>query len=64
MNSCYLLYNFAFNDIHAVIFALKYDEYSGTLQAFSALTLLAGRQEGHQPVKNLSGARCRLAYAS
>jgi len=40
-------------------------------RAFSALTLLVGRQEGH-PVKNrvvgywrgyLSGARCRLAYS-
>ena len=39
--------------------------------AFSALTLLVGRQEGHPAVKNrvvgwwhgyLSGARCRLAY--
>jgi len=39
--------------------------------AFSALTLLVGRQEGHLPVKNwvvgcwhgyLSWARCRLAY--
>jgi len=40
--------------------------------AFSALTLLVGRQEGHPARKNwevgcwcdyLSGARCRLAYA-
>ena len=39
--------------------------------AFSALTLLAGRQEGHPACKNrvvgcwcgyLSGVRCRLAY--
>jgi len=41
--------------------------------AFSALTLLVGRQEGHQACKKtewwgagmvfyLSGARCRLAY--
>jgi len=39
--------------------------------AFSALTLLAGQQEGHPACKNrvvgcwrgyLSGARCRLAY--
>ena len=39
--------------------------------AFSALTLLVGRQEGHPACKNrvvgcwrgyLSGARCRLAY--
>jgi len=39
--------------------------------AFSALTLLVGRQEGHPASKNrvvgcwrgyLSGARCRLAY--
>ena len=38
--------------------------------AFSALMLLAGRQEGHPACKNLSGgvlawfsgARCRLAY--
>jgi len=39
--------------------------------AFSALTLLVGRQEGHPGCKNrvvgcwrgyLSGARCRLAY--
>ena len=41
------------------------------LVAFSALTLLIGRQEGHPACKNwvvvcwcgyLSGARCRLAY--
>jgi len=41
------------------------------LRAFSALTLLVGRQEGHQACKKLSGrcwcgylsgARCRLAY--
>ena len=41
------------------------------LGAFSALTLLVGRQEGHPACKNrvvgywrgyLSGARCRLAY--
>ena len=40
--------------------------------AFSALTLLVGRQEGHPACKNrlvgcwrgyLSGARCRLAYS-
>jgi len=39
--------------------------------AFSALTLLVGRQEGHPAYKNrvvgcwrgyLSGVRCRLAY--
>jgi len=30
--------------------------------AFSALTLLVGRQEGHPAGKKLSGARCRLAY--
>jgi len=43
----------------------------GTIVAFSALTLLVGRQEGHPACKNrvvgcwrgyLSGARCRLAY--
>ena len=42
-----------------------------TKSAFSALTLLVGRQEGHPACKNrvvgywrgnLSGARCRLAY--
>jgi len=40
------------------------------LSAFSALTLLVGRQEGHPACKKLSGgvlawlsgARCRLAY--
>ena len=41
------------------------------LYAFSALTLLVGRQEGHPACKKLSsgvlawylsGARCRLAY--
>jgi len=41
------------------------------LYAFSALTLLVGRQEGHAPSKKLSGgvlawylsgARCRSAY--
>ena len=48
-------------------------EFVLCLCAFSALTLLVGRQEGHplRPVKNwvlgywhgyLSGARCRLAY--
>ena len=40
-------------------------------RAFSALTLLVGRQEGHPACKNrvvgywrghLSGVRCRLAY--
>jgi len=39
--------------------------------AFSALTLLVGRQEGHPACKNLSGGmlawlsgmRCRLAYS-
>ena len=45
--------------------------YSLTLLAFSALTLLVGRQEGHPACKKLvvgcwrgylSGARCRLAY--
>ena len=45
-------------------------EYSRQL-AFSALTLLVGRQEGHPACKKLSGwcwhgclsgARCRLAY--
>ena len=30
--------------------------------AFSALTLLVARQEGHPACKKLSGARCRLAY--
>jgi len=39
--------------------------------AFSALTLLVGRQEGHPPLKKLSGGllawylsgvRCRFAY--
>jgi len=44
------------------------------LYAFSALTLLVGRQEGHPACKKngvvgywhgyLSGARCRLAYVS
>ena len=44
-----------------------------TTRAFSALTLLVGRQEGHPACKKnwvvrcwrgyLSGARCRLAYA-
>ena len=43
------------------------------LIAFSALTLLVGRQEGHPACKKLSGgvlawylsgARCRLAYGS
>ena len=40
------------------------------LHAFSALTLLVGRQEWHPPVKTvvggwhgyLSGVRCRFAY--
>ena len=45
--------------------------YSDIRCAFSALTLLVGRQEGHQACKKwvvgcwrgyLSGARCRLAY--
>jgi len=42
------------------------------VSAFSALTLLVGRQEGHPACKKqsggvlawLSGARCRLAYGS
>ena len=46
-------------------------QFSFTLCAFSALTLLVGRQEGHPACKKLSGgywhgylsgARCRLAY--
>ena len=45
--------------------------YATLLHAFSALTLLVGRQEGHPACKKLSGgcwhgylsgARCRLAY--
>ena len=45
--------------------------YSYPQSAFSALTLLVGRQEGHPACKirvvgywrgYLSGARCRLAY--
>jgi len=41
--------------------------YNGILSmllcsAFSALTLLVGRQEGHPACGYLSGARCRLAY--
>ena len=52
---------------------LNVDLYSAiiTIVAFSALTLLVGRQEGHPACKNwavgcwrgyLSGTRCRLAY--
>ena len=47
-------------------------QFSFTLCAFSALTLLVGRQEGHPACKKLSGGllawlsvwgyRCRLAY--
>ena len=46
-------------------------EQLSVIIAFSALTLLAGRQEGHLACKKLSvmcwhgylsGARCRLAY--
>jgi len=46
-------------------------ENSACVSAFSALTLLVGRQKGHPACKNLvvrcwcgylSGARCRLAY--
>jgi len=36
-----------------------------SIHAFSALTLLVGRQEGHPACKNLSylsRARCKLAY--
>jgi len=44
--------------------------FTGPHDAFSALTLLVGRQEGHLACKNLSGGmlawlsgmRCRLAY--
>ena len=51
---------------HTVIFVMSF-----MTSAFSALTLLVGRQEGHLACKNrvvgcwrgyLSGARCRLAY--
>ena len=53
-------------------YAYMFDLVVLDLVAFSALTLLVGRQEGHPPVKNrvegywcgyLSGARCRLAYS-
>ena len=46
----------------------NYTTLSSLLIAFSALTLLVGRQEGHPACKKLSGgvlvsgARCRLAY--
>ena len=46
-------------------------EYFYSARAFSALTLLVGRQEGHPACKKLSGGmlawlsgmRCRLAYS-
>jgi len=34
---------------------IKYDSVQFTVTAFSALTLLVGRQEGHPACKKLSG---------
>ena len=60
-----MLIKFAFN------YFISYLIYGFHTSAFSALTLLVGRQEGHPVCKNwvvgywhgyLSGARCRLAY--
>ena len=56
--------------LHSAVKVLVAVHYS-VLVAFSALTLLVGRQEGHPACKKrvvvcwrgcLSGARCRLAY--
>jgi len=56
---------------HPVALALFIYIFTYLAFAFSALTLLVGRQEGHPVCKNrvvgcwrgyLSGARCRLAY--
>jgi len=57
---------------HPNFYILPYFSYlhSGWTHAFSALTLLVGRQEGHPACKKLSGGmlawlsgmRCRLAY--
>ena len=56
----------------AMQFASPITEFNLCVSAFSALTLLVGRQEGHPACKKtrvvgywhgyLSGARCRLAY--
>ena len=60
--------------IHQMNRVNSHDDFGrddSTMVAFSALTLLVGRQEGHPVCKNwvvgcwhgyLSGARCRLAY--
>ena len=59
------------NDSDVISFHIYAGCFSPPCCAFSALTLLVGRQEGHPACKNwvvgcwrgyLSGARCRLAY--
>ena len=46
-----------YNNSHSfiIIITTHYLRTSGTSIAFSALTLLVGRQEGHPACKNLSG---------
>ena len=57
--------------VHYTLFHFYDSVHSSPFPAFSALTLLVGRQEGHPACKNrvlgywcgyLSGARCRVAY--
>jgi len=57
--------------IHRIVYRIRMWTVWWPVCAFSALTLLVGRQEGHPACKNwvvgcwsgcLSGARCRLAY--
>jgi len=51
-----------------ITFAQNYQQTAFSASAFSALTLLVGRQERHPACKKLSGgvlawlSRCRLAY--
>jgi len=64
-------YETIFSFVTYYLLDLHFSFYSLPSNAFSALTLLVGRQEGHPAYKNrvvgcwcgcLSAARCRLAY--
>ena len=70
MTSLILISLFSFG-LHFFVFYVSCICSAVVLYAFSALTLLVGRQEGHPACKNrvvgcwrsyLSGARCRLTY--
>ena len=60
-----------YEHLYDLLLIFNFYQQSGERCAFSALTLLVGRQEGHPACKKrvvgcwhdcLSGARCRLAY--